>query len=101
MTFRDIIRKVERAEALMKKALEMSEQVEWQFKDHNGSMVAFDMNTNLTLEEAFKTKQKAKIKINNDAYTADPAREKAVSANGRNDVELHRKDQKGESVMCT
>lgn len=101
MTIRDIIRKVERAEALMKKALEMSELVEWQFKDHNGSMVAFDMNTNLTLEEAFKTKQKAKIKINNDAYTADPEREKAVSANGRNDVELHRKDLKGESVMCT
>uniref|UniRef100_A0A3P8NU03 Poly [ADP-ribose] polymerase n=1 Tax=Astatotilapia calliptera TaxID=8154 RepID=A0A3P8NU03_ASTCA len=96
---RDIIRKVERAEALMKKALEMSELVEWRFKDHNGSMVAFDMNTNLTLEEAFKTKQKAKIKINNDAYTADPAREKAVSANGRNDVELHRKDLKGTSAL--
>uniref|UniRef100_A0A3P9DSE4 Poly [ADP-ribose] polymerase n=1 Tax=Maylandia zebra TaxID=106582 RepID=A0A3P9DSE4_9CICH len=75
MTIRDIIRKVERAEALMKKALEMSEQVEWRFKDHNGSMVAFDLNTNLTLEEAFKTKQKAKIKINNDAYTADPERQ--------------------------
>ncbi|XP_076747409.1 protein mono-ADP-ribosyltransferase PARP14 isoform X3 [Maylandia zebra] len=96
---RDIIRKVERAEALMKKALEMSEQVEWRFKDHNGSMVAFDLNTNLTLEEAFKTKQKAKIKINNDAYTADPEREKAVSANGRNDVELHRKDLKGTSAL--
>uniref|UniRef100_A0A3B4FEP5 Poly [ADP-ribose] polymerase n=1 Tax=Pundamilia nyererei TaxID=303518 RepID=A0A3B4FEP5_9CICH len=95
-TAEDIIRKVERAEALMKKALEMSELVEWRFKDHNGSMVAFDMNTNLTLEEAFKTKQKAKIKINNDAYTADPEREKAVSANGRNDVELHRKDLKGQ-----
>uniref|UniRef100_A0A3P9DRI3 Poly [ADP-ribose] polymerase n=2 Tax=Maylandia zebra TaxID=106582 RepID=A0A3P9DRI3_9CICH len=77
----------------------MSELVEWQFKDHNGLMVAFDLNTNLTLEEAFKTKQKAKIKINNDAYTADPAREKAVSANGRNDVELHRKDQKGTSAL--
>ncbi|XP_063346030.1 protein mono-ADP-ribosyltransferase PARP14-like [Pelmatolapia mariae] len=98
-TIRDIIRKVERAEALMKKALEMSEQVEWQFKDHNGSMVAFDMNTNLTLEEAFKTKQKAKIKINNDAYTADPEREKAVSANGRNDLELHRKDLKGTGAL--
>uniref|UniRef100_A0A3Q4G653 Poly [ADP-ribose] polymerase n=2 Tax=Neolamprologus brichardi TaxID=32507 RepID=A0A3Q4G653_NEOBR len=77
----------------------MSELVEWQFKDHNGSMVAFDMNTNLTLEEAFKTKQKAKIKINNDAYTADPEREKAVSANGRHDVELHRKDLKGTSAL--
>uniref|UniRef100_A0A3Q0RR13 Poly [ADP-ribose] polymerase n=1 Tax=Amphilophus citrinellus TaxID=61819 RepID=A0A3Q0RR13_AMPCI len=76
----------------------MSELVEWQFKDHNGSMVLFDMCTNLTLEEAFKTKQKTKIKINNEVYNADPERQKAVSANRNNYMELHRKDLKGDAL---
>lgn len=98
MTIRDIIRKVERAENSKRQALLVSSLVEWQFIDRSGSMVPFDIYTNLKLEEALEKKQKVKIKINNETYTADPGLRKAVTAKRRN-VELLRKDLKGESLM--
>uniref|UniRef100_I3IUL8 Poly [ADP-ribose] polymerase n=1 Tax=Oreochromis niloticus TaxID=8128 RepID=I3IUL8_ORENI len=90
---------VERAENSKRQALLVSSLVEWQFPDRSGSMVAFDIYTNLKLEEALEKKQKVKIKINNEPYTADPGLRKAVSANRRN-LELLRKDLKGESLIA-
>lgn len=96
MTIRDIIRKVERAENSKRQALLVSSLVEWQYPDHSGSMVPFDIYTNLKLEEALEKKQKVKIKINNETYTADPGLRKAVTAK-RPPMELFRKEVKGES----
>lgn len=59
-------------------------------------MVAFDIYTNLKLEEALEKKQKVKTKINNETYTADPGLRKAVTAK-RPPMELFRKEVKGES----
>ena len=71
--------------------------VEWQFPHRNGTMMPFDIYTNLILEEALESKQKnVKIKIHNETYTADLKFKKAISANGRKEVELLRKDLKGE-----
>ncbi|XP_031600671.2 protein mono-ADP-ribosyltransferase PARP14-like isoform X1 [Oreochromis aureus] len=95
---RDIIRKVERAENSKRQALLVSSLVEWQFLGSSGSMVAFDIYTNLKLEEALEKKQKVKIQINNEMYTADPGLRKAVSAKRRN-VELLRKDLKDDSAL--
>ncbi|KAL3975250.1 hormonally upregulated Neu-associated kinase [Sarotherodon galilaeus] len=95
---RDIIRKVERAENSKRQALLVSSLVEWQFPDHSGSMVPFDIYTNLKLEEALEKKQKVKIQINNEMYTADPGLRKAVSANRRN-LELFRKEVKDDSAL--
>lgn len=96
LTIRDIIRKVERMENLKSKALLLSGLVEWQFQNHSGTMVSFDMYTNLKLEEALEKKQSVKIKINNETYIADVTLRKAASANGRKEVELLRKEMKGE-----
>uniref|UniRef100_A0A3Q0QXG4 Poly [ADP-ribose] polymerase n=1 Tax=Amphilophus citrinellus TaxID=61819 RepID=A0A3Q0QXG4_AMPCI len=98
MTIRDIIRKVERTEILKRQALLVSGLVEWQFQDHDGSMVTFDIFTNLKLEEALEKKQKLKIKINNEMHTADPQLKKAVSANRKN-VELIRKELKDDNAL--
>ncbi|XP_062272829.1 protein mono-ADP-ribosyltransferase PARP14-like isoform X1 [Scomber scombrus] len=90
---RDIIRKVERTENERKKAFLVSGLVEWQFPNRNGTMMPFDIYTNLILEEALENKEKhVKIKINNETYKADVKFKKAVSANGRKEVELLRKD---------
>uniref|UniRef100_A0A4W6DZF5 Poly [ADP-ribose] polymerase n=1 Tax=Lates calcarifer TaxID=8187 RepID=A0A4W6DZF5_LATCA len=96
---RDIIRRVERNENLRSKALLTSGLVEWQFQHHSGTMVPFDIHTNLKLEEAFEKKQSVKIKINNDTYTADPTFKKADSANGRKHLELLRKELKDDAVL--
>ncbi|KAM7415528.1 hypothetical protein PAMA_017845 [Pampus argenteus] len=92
---RDIIRKVERMDNMESKALMVSGLVEWQFQHHNGKMVPFDIYNNLILEEALEKKQKSvKIKINNEAYTADLTLKKATSMKrgGGKEVELIRKD---------
>lgn len=97
---RDIIRKVERSENLKSKALLLSGLVEWQFESRNGVMVPFDIYTNLTLEEALEKKeQSVKIKINNDTYHAKVTLRKAVSANGRKEVELLRKEVKDDAAL--
>ncbi|XP_062272834.1 protein mono-ADP-ribosyltransferase PARP14-like isoform X3 [Scomber scombrus] len=97
---RDIIRKVERTENRSKKAVLMSRLVEWQFPHLNGTMMPFDIYTNLILEEALENKEKhVKIKIHNETYTADVKFKKAVSANGRKEVELLRKDLRVDAAL--
>ncbi|XP_040897571.1 protein mono-ADP-ribosyltransferase PARP14-like isoform X2 [Toxotes jaculatrix] len=96
---RDIIRRVERMENRKSKALQLSGVVEWQFQDHSGKMVTFDMYTNLSLEEALEKKQSVKIKISEETYTAKVTLRKAVSAKGRKEVELLRKDLKDDAAL--
>lgn len=98
---RDIIRKVERSEALKTKATLVSGLVEWQYRDQSGNMVPFDMYMNLRLEEALEKKQPVKIKINNRDFDADPEKRKAVLVNGMTNVELLRKNLKGEEIQKT
>nr|XP_046242508.1 protein mono-ADP-ribosyltransferase PARP14-like isoform X2 [Scatophagus argus] len=98
-TVRDIIRKVERKENLRKRALLVSGLVEWQFQHPDGMVVPFDIHTNLSLEEALETKQAVKIKIHNQTYNADVKLRRAVSANGRKQVELFRKDLKDDAAL--
>lgn len=75
----------------------ISEKVEWQFQKDDGTMVSFDTDTNLSLEEAYEKKQTVKIKINNELYRADVMNRKASSATRHKEVELHRRDIKGQS----
>ncbi|MEQ2218676.1 hypothetical protein XENOCAPTIV_006679, partial [Xenoophorus captivus] len=89
---RNIIRRVERNENLKSKAILVSGLVEWKFQHRNGSVVAFDLFTNLQLEEALERKTTVKIKINNEEFSADPALKRAISANGKKQMELERKD---------
>ncbi|KAM9360379.1 protein mono-ADP-ribosyltransferase PARP14-like [Symphorus nematophorus] len=96
---RDIIRKVERTENRRNKALLVSGLVEWQFQNRSGTIVPFDMYTNLNLEEALEKNQSVKLKINNETYNADVQLKKAVSANGRKQVELLRKDLKDDASL--
>lgn len=93
---RNIIRRVERNEILRQRAVLVSGLVEWSFQHQNGSMVPFDINTNLQLEEAFENKKSVKIKIKNQTFNADPVLRKAVSINGKEQMELMRKDLKSE-----
>ncbi|XP_070689465.1 protein mono-ADP-ribosyltransferase PARP14 [Pempheris klunzingeri] len=96
---RDIIRKVEREENLKSKARQLSGVVEWQFQDHSGAMVPFDIYTNLSLEEALEKKIMVKIKIDNETYTADVALKKAASVKGNKEVELLRKELKDDATL--
>ncbi|KAI3372981.1 hypothetical protein L3Q82_023426 [Scortum barcoo] len=98
-TVRDIIRRVEKNENLKKKALLLSEQVEWQFQHQNGNIVSFDIFTNLKLEEALEVKQTVRIKINNETYNANVMLKKASTANGHKMVELLRKDLKDDITL--
>uniref|UniRef100_A0A3B3INF9 Poly [ADP-ribose] polymerase n=1 Tax=Oryzias latipes TaxID=8090 RepID=A0A3B3INF9_ORYLA len=95
-SIRDIIRKVERNEALRSKAILVSGLVEWQYQDQWGNMVPFDILTNLKLEEALEKKQQVKITINNIDFDADPDQRKA--SDGRNCIELLRKDLKEDAL---
>lgn len=80
------------------KAKMISQQVQWYFQQDDGTMVAFDLDTNLLLEEALINKQQyVKIKISNKPYHADVFQRKAVAADGRKAVELQRQDMKGQS----
>uniref|UniRef100_A0A3B5AGM7 Poly [ADP-ribose] polymerase n=1 Tax=Stegastes partitus TaxID=144197 RepID=A0A3B5AGM7_9TELE len=94
---RDIIRRVEREENLKSKALLVSGLVEWQFQHRSGPMVPFDMNTNLKLEEALERKQTVKVQINNQTFTANPAKRQASS--GSKVVELLRREVKDEAAL--
>ncbi|RVE68775.1 hypothetical protein OJAV_G00095060 [Oryzias javanicus] len=89
---RDIIRKVERNETLKNKAILVKGLVEWQYQNPGGSLVPFDIYMNLKLEEALEKKQQVKIQINNRDFNADPELRKA--SDGRNFIELLRKDLK-------
>lgn len=98
LTIRNIIQRVERAENKKQKALLISEKVEWQFQQDDGTMVPFDTDTNLILEEAYEKKQtNVKIKINNELYTANVMNRTALSTSRHKAVELHRRDIKGQS----
>lgn len=96
LTFRDIIRKVERTENRKSHASMVSGLVQWHFQDTNRTMMPFDIYTNLSLEEALEKNQTVKIKINNKPYIANVRFRKAVSEHGHKEVELLRKDLKGE-----
>lgn len=94
---RDVIQKVERTENQRRNAFLLSGLVEWQFCDANGDMVSFDTLTNLTLEEALgKKNSNVKITIHKRPFNANVMIMKATSANGHQQVELLRKDLKGE-----
>uniref|UniRef100_A0A3Q1ECK2 Macro domain-containing protein n=1 Tax=Acanthochromis polyacanthus TaxID=80966 RepID=A0A3Q1ECK2_9TELE len=80
---------------LKSKALQVSKAVEWKFQDHQGVMVAFDMFTNLKLEEALEKRQNVKVQIGNRTFTAYPAKKEATD--GIQVVELQRSDMKSES----
>lgn len=80
------------------KAKMISEQVQWHFQQNDGTMVAFDLDTNLLLEEALINKQQyVKIEISKKPYRADVFQRKAISADSYKVVELQRKDMKGQS----
>ncbi|XP_076587780.1 protein mono-ADP-ribosyltransferase PARP14-like [Chaetodon auriga] len=96
---RDIIRKVERTENVRSKALLVSRLVKWQFQHSNGRMQAFDIYTNLNLEEALERKQSVQIKINNQVYDADVTLRTAVSVDGSKKLELLREDLKGDTAL--
>ena len=69
--------------------------VEWQF-DFRGTVVPFDDDTNLTLEEAREKKQPGvTIKINKEKYHADVMKLNAVSVKGNKQLQLLRKELKG------
>ncbi|MEQ2268417.1 hypothetical protein XENORESO_014760 [Xenotaenia resolanae] len=89
---RNIIRRVERNENLKSKAILVSGLVEWKFQHRNGSVVPFDLFTNLQLEEALERKTTVKIKISNEEFSADPTLKRAISTNGKKQMELERKD---------
>lgn len=86
---------MEREEILKNKALLLTALVEWQFQDHSGTMVPFDIYTNLTLEEALEKKQVVTVNILHKPFRANAVRRKAVSADGCTEVELLRKELKG------
>ncbi|XP_068559360.1 protein mono-ADP-ribosyltransferase PARP14-like [Cebidichthys violaceus] len=97
---REIIHKVERTENLKSRALLLSGLVEWQYQSQSGAMTPFDIYTNLDLEEALEKKQQTvKIKINNEKYFAEVMCRKAASANGRQEVELLRKEVKDDTAL--
>lgn len=100
LTIRSIIQRVERAENKKQKALMISEKVEWLFVLDDGSVVPFDTDTNLSLEEAYEKKQSVRIKINNEPYRADVMNRKASSDTRHKEVELRRRDTKGQSFFC-
>ncbi|KAG7233345.1 hypothetical protein INR49_007174 [Caranx melampygus] len=95
----NIIRRVERAENLKTKAMMLSALVEWQFQHPNGQMVAFDMYTNINLEEALVKKENVKIKVNSETFIADLQIRKAVSTDGQKQLELLRKDLKDDAAL--
>uniref|UniRef100_A0A3B3BT66 Poly [ADP-ribose] polymerase n=1 Tax=Oryzias melastigma TaxID=30732 RepID=A0A3B3BT66_ORYME len=73
--------------------------VEWQYQNPSGSTVPFDIYMNLKLEEALEKKQQVKIQINNRDFDADPEQRKA--SDGRNFIELLRKDLKGDGTSVS
>ncbi|XP_017345055.1 protein mono-ADP-ribosyltransferase PARP14 isoform X2 [Ictalurus punctatus] len=94
---RDMIRKVEKNMTRQREAFILSSQVEWQYQDHSGNLVPFDIFTNYDLEQAFVMKQPlVKININNDPYDASVAYGTAKGKRGQ--IELKRTDLKQQTV---
>uniref|UniRef100_A0A8C6T9F0 Poly [ADP-ribose] polymerase n=1 Tax=Neogobius melanostomus TaxID=47308 RepID=A0A8C6T9F0_9GOBI len=91
---RDMIRKVERSESRKKDAFYLSGLVEWHLVLDNGHKQAFDMMTNLALEEAFAKKKTTKITINKQMFTADPERMRADCDSRHKTVEIYRREVK-------
>uniref|UniRef100_A0AAZ3S5F4 Poly [ADP-ribose] polymerase n=1 Tax=Oncorhynchus tshawytscha TaxID=74940 RepID=A0AAZ3S5F4_ONCTS len=89
----------ERAENRRQAAFLVSSLVEWQYKDHSGTMVSFDMFTNYILEEAVRDNSKVTIKINNEDYEANVAHKRAVKIRGIKKIELLRKDLKDDTSV--
>ncbi|CDQ59137.1 unnamed protein product [Oncorhynchus mykiss] len=96
---RDMVLDQERAENRRQAAFLVSSLVEWQYKDHSGTMVSFDMLTNYILEEAVIDNSKVTIKINNEDYEANVAHKRAVKFGSRRDIELLRKDLKDDTSV--
>lgn len=97
LVIRGMIQRVQKGEEKKFKAKMISQQVQWYFQQDDGTMVAFDLDTNLLLEEALMNKQHVKIKISNKPYHADVFQRKAVAGDNRKAVELQRQDMKGQS----
>ncbi|KAM9744006.1 protein mono-ADP-ribosyltransferase PARP14-like isoform 2-T2 [Menidia menidia] len=93
----EIIRKVEREENLRSKALLVSSLVEWQHLQPDGSMAAFDIYSNLKLEEALEKKDTVELRILREKYTADPNLKTAKSK--KHTIELLRRDLKADFLL--
>lgn len=90
---RDMIRKVEKNMTRQREAFSRMTQVEWQYQDHSGKFVPFDLLTNYDLEEALLFKQpRIKISIGNDPYEANIMLRKAKGKH--REIELKRIDRK-------
>uniref|UniRef100_A0A4W5P7J1 Poly [ADP-ribose] polymerase n=1 Tax=Hucho hucho TaxID=62062 RepID=A0A4W5P7J1_9TELE len=96
---RDMITYQERAESRRREAFLVSSLVEWQYQDHSGTMVSFDMFTNYDLEEALRDNSKVTIQINNEDYEANVAHKRAVKIMGKIEFELLRKDLKDDTSV--
>ncbi|XP_029365480.1 protein mono-ADP-ribosyltransferase PARP14-like [Echeneis naucrates] len=96
---RKIIQTVERTENLKTKALMLRAMVQWQFQDPNGTMVDFDIDNNLKLEEALVKKDSVVIQIKGNKFKADVQRKRAFSVNGHQQLELIRKDLKDDAAL--
>ncbi|XP_016128950.1 poly [ADP-ribose] polymerase 14-like [Sinocyclocheilus grahami] len=112
---RDMIRKVERNEIRRSEAFLISSIVSWQYQENGHSPKTFDMLTNYELEQAFRKRQSTvRIKINNDEYEANLARNEATrrgirielnrvdlqaSAAAQSPLPSHWKDMKGQAVV--
>lgn len=88
---------MEKKENVTSKAVMASKLVEWQFQLPGSLKVAFDVDTNLRLEEALEKLRMVQIQIKNETYVADVVLRQAVSQNGLK-VDLHRVDKKGEGL---
>ncbi|CAB1332829.1 unnamed protein product [Coregonus sp. 'balchen'] len=95
----DMLLDQERKENRRQKAFLVSSLVEWQYQNHSGTMVPFDMFTNYNLEEAVTENSKVTIKINNEDYEANVLKMRAFKIRGRREVELLRKDLKDDSSV--
>lgn len=88
---------MEKKENVTSKAVMASKLVEWQFQLPGSLKVAFDVDTNLRLEEALEKFRTVQIQIKNEPYIADVVLRQAVSQNGLK-VDLHRVDKKCEGL---
>lgn len=94
---REMIRKVEKMITRQSNALKTAEQVKWEYQNHAGAFVPFDLLTNLDLEDAFSLKKPCiSIRIDNDQYEADVL---GITANGkRGEIKLKRTKLQDQNV---
>ncbi|KAK3549858.1 hypothetical protein QTP86_015477 [Hemibagrus guttatus] len=92
---RDMIRKVEKNMTRQREAFSLMTEVEWQYQDHSGKFLPFDLLTNYDLEQALQYKRSCTtININNYPYEANVIYKKAKGEN--REIELNRIDRKQE-----